>query len=255
MHKFFVDPNQIGEVQVTIIGQEVNHIKNVLRLQIGDQVLVSDGDGRDLCCMIETISNDEIALEIVHDMLASNELSSEIYLFQGLPKKDKMEWIVQKSVELGAHRIVPLEMRRSIVKLDAKNRVKKQQRWQTIAESAASQSKRSKVPIVDEPMTIKGATHLLESMDLLIVAYENAKGISFTREVLSEAKKYGKIGVIIGPEGGFDHEEVDILESLGGTVLSLGSRILRTETAGLALLSYLMIEIEEDNHGKKDIDR
>ena len=255
MHKFFVDPNQIGEVQVTIIGQEVNHIKNVLRLQIGDQVLVSDGEGRDLCCMIETITNDEIFLEIVHDMLASNELSSEIYLFQGLPKKDKMEWIVQKSVELGAYRIVPLEMRRSIVKLDAKNRGKKQQRWQTIAESAASQSKRSKVPIVDEPMTIKGATNLLESMDLLIVAYENAKGISFTREVLSDVKKYGKIGVIIGPEGGFDHEEIDILESLGGRVLSLGSRILRTETAGLALLSYLMIEIEEDNHGKKDIDR
>lgn len=255
MHKFFVDPNQIGEVQVTIIGQEVNHIKNVLRLQIGDQVLVSDGEGRDLCCMIETITNDEISLEIVHDMLASNELSSEIYLFQGLPKKDKMEWIVQKSVELGAYRIVPLEMRRSIVKLDAKNRGKKQQRWQTIAESAASQSKRSKVPIVDEPMTIKGATNLLESMDLLIVAYENAKGISFTREVLSDVKKYGKIGVIIGPEGGFDHEEIDILESLGGRVLSLGSRILRTETAGLALLSYLMIEIEEDNHGKKDIDR
>lgn len=161
-----------------------------------------------------------------------------------------MEWIVQKkSVELGAFSVVPVKMKRTIVKLDAKSSLKKQTRWQNIATSAAKQSKRSIVPEVALPLTFKEMLLALEEMDFIIVPYESANGMTYTREILSNFMNYDKIGIIIGPEGGFADEEIQQLKEMDAKIISLGKRILRTETAGMSVLSYLMIQMEEDNNG------
>jgi 16S rRNA (uracil1498-N3)-methyltransferase len=249
MYRFFVSPDQVNTDFIHIIGPDVNHMKNVLRLKVGDEVTISDGQEKDYCCIIKSIIDNLIVVNILKMSSHSNELNINIVLFQGLPKKDKMEWIVQKAVELGIHEIIPVKMKRSIVKLDEKAAVKKKERWQGIATSAAKQSKRSVIPEVTLPMTFKETLSKLESMDLVLVPYENARGITYTRSILSELGSYATIGIVIGPEGGFDEEEISQLELMEAKIISLGKRILRTETAGMALLAYMMLQIEEDNNG------
>lgn len=248
MFKFFVEESQIIDEQVHIGGSDVNHIVNVVRLKTGDQIYVSDETGQDYLCEIRSMSQDEVLASIIKTMTGNNELSREVYLFQGLPKKDKLEWVIQKAVELGVHEVHPVMMKRSIVKLDDKSKVKKQQRWQTIAHTAAKQSKRSIEPVVKPATSFKLALESLRDMDIILVAYENAKGLKYTREVLSDVSSYGKIGVVVGPEGGFDDQEVEQLIEMGAKIISLGKRILRTETASLTMLSLLMLELEEDDH-------
>lgn len=249
MYRFFVAPEQIGEKTINIIGSDVNHIKNVLRIKPNEEVTISDGQGSDYCCIISEVQSDIIELKIHYKCESSHELSKKLVLFQGLPKRDKMEWIIQKSVELGVSSVVPVKMKRTIVKLDEKTGIKKQVRWQAIATSAAKQSKRSIVPEITVPITFKEMISEIATMDLILVPYENAKGIKYTRQILSDLSKYDKIGIVIGPEGGFDDEEVDCLGEIEAKIISLGKRILRTETAGMTLLSYLMIQIEEDDYG------
>lgn len=249
MYRFFIEPEQVTGNQIEIVGGDVNHIRNVLRLKSGTEVTISDGQGKDYYCIIGEIQKDSVMLDIQYSCDSAYELSKKIVLFQGLPKKDKMEWIIQKSVELGVHRIVPVKMKRTIVKLDDKGAVKKQVRWQSISASAAKQSKRSIVPEVSLPVSFTEMKKQLSEMDLMLVPYENAEGMKFAREVLSSLDKYDKIGIVIGPEGGFDDDEIESLREMEATVISLGKRILRTETAGLAILSNLMIQIEEGNDG------
>ena len=245
MYKFFVETDQVVDNLVKVIGSDVNHMKNVLRFPLGKEVLISDGGGHNYLCRIIGYEEQTALLEVVEALESTTELPVHIHLYQGLPKKDKMELVIQKSVELGVAEVTPLIMKRSIVKLDQKTKVKKQVRWQGIADSAAKQSKRCVLPKVNIPVAIREVIDELKKFDLLLVPYENAEGMNYTRTVLSEVKKCDKIGIIIGPEGGFEEAEIELLKSVNAKTISLGKRILRTETAGLAIMSYLMIDMEE----------
>lgn len=246
MHHFFVDPSSIEEGIVRIVGTDLNHMKNVLRMKPGEEVLISDGTGKDYNCQVKEYGAEEGILVILSENADSRELPSRIWLFQGLPKSDKMEFIIQKAVELGAAGIVPVSTRNTVVKLDPKKEEAKVKRWQAIAESAAKQSKRSLVPRVSGIMTLKEAFDYVESQgfSVRLIPYEHEAGMDGTKTELDAAGPGQDIAVFIGPEGGFDEREIELALSKGVRPISLGRRILRTETAGLALLSVLMMRLE-----------
>ena len=248
MQRFFVEPHQIDEAahQIHIIGTDVNHISNVLRMKQGEEVWISDGGQKEYRCAIEAFSADEVLLHIIYAQEPDYELPSRIYLFQGLPKADKMELIIQKAVELGAYEIIPVETKRCVVKLDGKKAAKKVERWQQIAESAAKQSKRMLVPEVHSVMTFKEALVYAKELDVLLIPYELAKGMKETKELIRSIEPGKSIGVFIGPEGGFEEQEVADAMEAGAKPITLGHRILRTETAGLAVLSVLMFQLEDE---------
>lgn len=248
MQRFFVEPHQIDEAahQIHIIGTDVNHISNVLRMKQGEEVWISDGGQKEYRCAIEAFSADEVLLHIIYAQEPDYELPSRIYLFQGLPKADKMELIIQKAVELGAYEIIPVETKRCVVKLDGKKAAKKVERWQQIAESAAKQSKRMLVPEVRSVMTFKEALAYAKELDVLLIPYELAKGMKETKELIRSIEPGKSIGVFIGPEGGFEEQEVADAMEAGAKPITLGHRILRTETAGLAVLSVLMFQLEDE---------
>ena len=246
MHHFFVNPEQVEDGLIRITGSDVNHIKNVLRIRQGEEMLVSDGTGRDYLCQAEEIAGQEVTVRILETEEEGRELLSRIWLFQGLPKSDKMEFIIQKAVELGAAGIVPVTTRNTVVKLDPKKEETKVKRWQAIAESAAKQSKRSLVPRVSGIMTLKEAFDYVESQgfSVRLIPYEHEAGMDGTKTELDAAGPGQDIAVFIGPEGGFDEREIELALSKGVRPISLGRRILRTETAGLAVLSVLMMRLE-----------
>ena len=246
MHHFFVNPEQVEDGLIRITGSDVNHRKNVLRIRQGEEMLVSDGTGRDYLCQAEEIAGLEVTVRILETEEEVRELPSRIWLFQGLPKSDKMEFIIQKAVELGAAGIVPVSTRNTVVKLDPKKEEAKVKRWQAIAESAAKQSKRSLVPRVSGIMTLKEAFDYVESQgfSVRLIPYEHEAGMDGTKTELDAAGPGQDIAVFIGPEGGFDEREIELALSKGVRPISLGRRILRTETAGLALLSVLMMRLE-----------
>ena len=246
MHHFFVNPEQVEDGLIRITGSDVNHIKNVLRIRQGEEMLVSDGTGRDYLCQAEEIAGQEVTVRILETEEEGRELLSRIWLFQGLPKSDKMEFIIQKAVELGAAGIVPVSTRNTVVRLDQRKEEAKVKRWQAIAESAAKQSKRSLVPRVSGIMTLKEAFDYVESQgfSVRLIPYEHEAGMDGTKTELDAAGPGQDIAVFIGPEGGFDEREIELALSKGVRPISLGRRILRTETAGLALLSVLMMRLE-----------
>ena len=246
MYDFFADSSAIGEIEIIIRGSDVNHMKNVLRLQEGGQVCIHDeSTGKEYRCEIAGYEKDVAHLHIMWVEEANRELPSKIYLFQGLPKGDKMEMIVQKAVELGVAEIVPVAMKRCVVKLDAKKAAKKVSRWNTIALSAAKQAKRGIIPEVREVRNFKDILEEVQDTEFMLVPYEEARGMQASKELISQAKGKKSIGIIIGPEGGFEKEEIKQLKAAGGQTMSLGKRILRTETAGMTVLSILMFTIEE----------
>lgn len=244
MHHFFVSREEIGEEYITITGTDVNHIRNVLRMKPGEEVLISDGYGKDYSCEITSLSEGEVVAKIIDDSYEGAEPESEFYLFQGLPKSDKMELIVQKAVELGVKEVIPVATKRAVVKLDEKKAAKKIERWQSIAESAAKQSRRGIIPKINHVMTFKEALDYAQGFDKNIIPYENFKDMTETKKVLKEISYGMKIGIFIGPEGGFDETEVAQALQKSVAPISLGKRILRTETAGLAILSVLMFQLE-----------
>lgn len=248
MQRFFVEPHQIDEAahQIHIIGTDVNHISNVLRMKQGEEVWISDGGQKEYRCAIEAFSADEVLLHIIYAQEPDYELPSRIYLFQGLPKADKMELIIQKAVELGAYEIIPVETKRCVVKLDGKKAAKKVERWQQIAESAAKQSKRMLIPKIHEVMSFQDALKLAEELDIRLIPYELAKGMKETKEILNQIRPGQSVGIFIGPEGGFEENEISQALEKGAQAITLGRRILRTETAGLAILSVLMFQLEND---------
>ena len=248
MQRFFVEPHQIDEAahQIQIIGTDVNHISNVLRMKQGEEVWISDGGQKEYRCAIEAFSADEVLLHIIYAQEPDYELPSRIYLFQGLPKADKMELIIQKAVELGAYEIIPVETKRCVVKLDGKKAAKKVERWQQIAESAAKQSKRMLIPKIHEVMSFQDALKLAEELDIRLIPYELAKGMKETKKILNQIRPGQSVGIFIGPEGGFEENEVSQALEKGAQAITLGRRILRTETAGLAILSVLMFQLEND---------
>ncbi len=247
MYQFFVPPENIQGSRIVITGEDVNHIKNVLRMKIGEEIAVSNGsDGREYRCGIEEIG-EEIVCSLRFIKEDGVELPSRITLFQGLPKADKMELIIQKAVELGAYEIVPVSMVRSVVKLDEKKKHSRITRWQAISEAAAKQSKRSLIPQIQDVMTMRQAIEYAKKMDILFIPYELAEDMSKTRELFSSIKPGNHIGFFIGPEGGFDKSEIQYALEAGVKPVTLGKRILRTETAGMAVLSILMYQLEGKN--------
>ena len=245
MHHFFVTPQQISGDKIRIEGGDVNHMKNVLRMKLHEKAEISDGESRTYLCEVEAYEEDMAVLHILEEMEADTEPASKLYLFQGLPKSDKMELIVQKAVELGVYKIVPVAMKRCVVRLDDKKAAKKADRWNSIAESAAKQAGRSRIPEVTMPLSYKEALKMAEELDVTLLPYELAGGMEVTREVIRQIKSGQSVGIFIGPEGGFEPEEVDAAVSMGAKVITLGRRILRTETAGLATLAVLMFELEQ----------
>lgn len=244
MYQFFVEPEQIQGNRVVITGKDVNHIKNVLRMQPGEEIAVSNGqDGKEYRCGILELG-EEILCELRFVKEDAVELPSRIYLFQGLPKADKMEFIIQKAVELGVYEIIPVNTKRCIMKLDEKKVKNKIARWQQIAEAAAKQSKRAIIPKVSEPMNFSQAVALGKTLDAKWIPYELAEGMEKTKSLMEQLKPGQSLGIFIGPEGGFEEKEIQTAMENGIEPITLGKRILRTETAGMAILSWVMYHLE-----------
>ena len=245
MYHFFVEPSQIQGKRIVITGGDVNHIKNVLRMKIGEEIAVSNGeDGKEYRCGIEAFSEDEVICGLRFMKEDGVELPSKIALFQGLPKADKMELIVQKAVELGVGEIIPVAAGRSIVKLDEKKAKAKVSRWQGIAEAAAKQSRRGVIPKISEVMSIKEAVAYADSMDVKLIPYEIAEDMAKTKEIISGIRPGESVAVFIGPEGGFEEKEIAAAMERGFLPVTLGKRILRTETAGFTVLAWLMYHLQ-----------
>ncbi len=247
MHRFYVNQDQINQDSIMITGPDVNHIRNVLRMKQGDELIICNGQGKDCYCIIIRVADTIIEAQIKSITDTGTELPARITLFQGLPKKDKMELIIQKAVELGIYEIIPVMTARCVVKLeDKKKEEKKLERWQAIAESAAKQSNRGYLPKVLPVISFKEAMKRAAAMDLAVIPYENASGIQATKDIIGRLTKNTDIGILIGPEGGFEEAEIDLARSSDITPITLGRRILRTETAGFALLSMMMLALEEE---------
>ena len=246
MQNFFVYDWQVQGDMVTVEGTDVNHIVNVLRMKVGEEVSVHDDVNRKYLCRIAELQEDKVCLSILEQQTSDTELPCRIYLFQGLPKGDKMEWIIQKGVELGAYAIVPVATKRAVVKLDEKKAQKKVARWNSIAESAAKQSGRGMIPEVLPVMKFAEALQFAEDLDLNLIPYEKAEGIADTKQRIAEIRPGQSIGIFIGPEGGFEEAEVEMAKEKRAIPVTLGRRILRTETAGMTMLSILMYHLESE---------
>ncbi len=244
MQHFFVTPDQVMEDRIFVEGSDVNHMKHVLRMRTGEQVRISDGNNLTYLCEIAGYEEDRAVLAIRERELSDVELPSRIYLFQGLPKQDKMELIVQKAVELGVYEVIPVATKRAVVKLDEKRAKKKVERWQEIARSAAKQAGRGYIPEVKNVMSYGEALRYSESLDVVLIPYELAEGRKETKAVIESIRSGQSIGIYIGPEGGFEKAEVEDAIAAGAKAITLGKRILRTETAGLTTLSILMFHLE-----------
>ena len=250
MPKFFVTTNQIEGNTIKIQNEDVNHIKNVLRAKIDDTIDICDSlTSKNYICKIEQREEKHIYCHIVGEIDSNVEPHTQVSIFQGLPKADKMEWVIQKSVELGVYDITPLEMKRCVVKLNEKDKAKKVQRWQKIAESAAKQSGRDRIPMINPIININTLYENMKEYDLVLVAYENEKMNTLKQELKKlkqDKQKEMKIAIVIGPEGGIDKEEIAKLEEQHAKIITLGNRILRTETVALSMLSIIMYELEMD---------
>lgn len=246
MYQFFVEPHQISDKVVRIEGADVNHIKNVLRMKIGEELSVSNGvDGKEYRCGIVAMDEECITCELRFIKEDGVELPSQVYLFQGLPKADKMELIIQKAVELGVHAVVPVSTKRCVVKLDDKKAKSKIARWQGISEAAAKQSKRRIVPEVMDVMSFKEALNFVKDFEIKLIPYELAEDMSKTKEIIDAFQPGQQMAIFIGPEGGFEEAEVEAAMNAGVQPITLGKRILRTETAGFTILSWIMYKLEE----------
>lgn len=249
MYNFFVDKFARADNSFKISGKDHNHICNVLRMQVGETFLVSC-EGMSHLCRLAEIDKEEVTAEIIEEDYRNTELPVKFYLFQGLPKADKLELIIQKTVELGVAGIIPVEMSRSIVKLDDKKKKQRKERWQSIAESAAKQSKRNVIPEVFDVISYKLAMQKAAEMDLFLVPYENERGMAETKEALAKIKPGMSVGILIGPEGGFDDKEIALARDAGAAVISLGERILRAETAAITAVAMGMLHVEMNTDGE-----
>ena len=247
MPRFFVRNEQIKGTTIEILGEDVKHIGNVLRKQIGDNVEICDQDTeKSYICKIEEIENESILTKIIEELQGYND-KIKVDIYQGLPKADKMELIIQKSVELGVNAIIPVLMKRCVVKIDSKDESKKITRWQKIAESAAKQSGRNIIPEIKNIVNVEKIIQLIKEYNCVIVAYENEKKNTIKKELLrikENAYDKVKIAVVIGPEGGLEEKDVEMLKQNGAKIVTLGNRILRTETVALNVLSVIMYELE-----------
>lgn len=247
MYRFFVDRNQIYDKRIVITGGDENHIKNVLRMKIGEEISVMvPGDDTEYRCEIASYDENGVVCNLLFVKESDVELPCDITLYQGLPKSDKMELIIQKAVELGVSRIVPVATKRAVVKLDGSKEDKKIARWNSISESAAKQSKRGIIPEVTKVMDYKEAIEDALNADIKIIPYEMSDPDSMeqTRKLIANITPGQSVAIFIGPEGGFSEEEIDVAKNSGVKPITLGHRILRTETAGLVVLSWLVLTLD-----------
>ena len=250
MYHFFVEESRINENRIYVDGADYNHIKNVIRLKNGDEVMISvrnmqmSDAVRNFMCGLSEYTDKAVVFDIIDRDVPDTELPCQVILYQGLPKSDKLELIIQKAVELGVSQIVPVAMKRSVVKLDDKKAAAKLPRWNAISESAAKQSKRSLIPEVRPVMSYALAVREAAGCDICFVPYENENGMAETRRLVSSITPGNRVAVFIGPEGGFEDDEIEAARKLGMHTITLGKRILRTETAGLSFLSMLAYALE-----------
>ena len=253
MPKFFVKQNQIKEDKIIIEGQDVKHIQKVLRAKTGQELEICNSDtGENFLCNINKFNENHILCDIKQKIEEETESNIKVTIFQGLPKADKIEYIIQKAVELGTYDITPVEMKRCVVKLDEKDKKKKIDRWQKISEVASKQSGRNIIPKINNVINIKELCENIKNYDIVLVAYENEKNNTlkqqlqkFKENIKSKLNKNEvKIGIVIGPEGGLELQDVEFLEKGGANIITLGNRILRTETVALNILSIIMYELE-----------
>ncbi|MGV8983213.1 16S rRNA (uracil(1498)-N(3))-methyltransferase [Clostridium sp.] len=243
MHKFFVPKENIDGDNAIIDGEDVKHIYKVLRLKIGDKVSINNCEGKEYIGEITLIDKSEVKINLLEENPINNESPVEVYLFQGMPKSTKMDLIVQKNTELGVKAITPIITERVVVKTELKE-FKKVDRWNRIALEACKQSKRSLVPEINVPIEFSDLLKQLKTMDLVVVPYENEKGYGIKRLMKTiEKESISKVAIIIGPEGGFEESEIHKLKEIGASIVTLGPRILRTETAGFTCLSLIMYEL------------
>lgn len=247
MPKFFIKNNQVKGEYIDITGDDVNHIKNVLRLKIDDCIQVCNSDtGNNYKAQIVSVEKSNIKCSIIEKLNSTVESNVYIHILQGLPKADKMELIIQKCTELGVQEITPVNMERSIVKLNPKDETKKIQRWQKIAEVAAKQSGRDKITQINNIVKFKDIFNVLKDYDAFLVAYEKEKENTLKKELIKlKEVSSPKVAVLIGPEGGIDDEEIKVLKTNNTKIITLGKRILRTETAPLAISSIIQYELEK----------
>ena len=243
MYHFFVSGEQIKDNKAVITGPDVNHIANVLRMKTGEQLEILDGNDHKYLGEISGFQKDSVTVDLLKTYEVDTELPVKIVLFQGFPKSDKMEQIIQKCVELGVSEIVPVMTSRTIVKLDDKKSGKKVERFNAVSLSAAKQSGRGIIPEVKDIMSWKQALEYANNLDKLIIPYEDAEDMNKTREIFNSIKD-GSLGIFIGPEGGFSDSEVKDAINIGAVPVTLGKRILRTETAGMAVLAMLGYVLE-----------
>lgn len=252
MPKFFVKASQIKDDKIEIINEDVNHIANVLRCKIEDKLNICNiDDGKNYETKIIQINKDAICLEIIKNIESESESNIHINILQGLPKADKMELIIQKSTELGAKEITPVNMQRCVVKINNKDEQKKIYRWQKIAEVASKQSGRDIIPKINSVIKLKDIEKILEDYDLILIAYEKEEKNTLKRELLNlkermKEKSNLNIAILIGPEGGISENEIDYLKQVGAKIITLGKRILRTETVALAMISIILYELENN---------
>jgi 16S rRNA (uracil1498-N3)-methyltransferase len=243
MYQFFAREEDVTREYVTITGQDAHHIREVVRLKEGDEIRVSVRGGESYLCRIAELGENFVQAELL-SKAAETELSVPVTLFQAIPKGDRMETVIEKAVELGVKRIVPVEMRYCVVKLRGERAEKKRRKWQALCETAAKQSKRSLVPEVSEILPFEKAREEMLALDLALVPYENENGMTGYREAVQRIENAASIGVMIGPEGGFAPEEIEALREKAA-LLSLGKRILRTDTAAITALSMVMLTLEQ----------
>ena len=251
MQNFFVNENQINNNTVEIVGKDVNHIKNVLRCKVGEKLEIGvnlpDTDSK-YVAEITKIEDEKIICEIVEVLQINKKANVHINIIQGLPKADKMELIIQKCTELGVKEITPIELNRCVVKISSKDKDKKIKRWQTIAETAAKQCGRNAILKINDIYNLKNIYTLLKNYDIILLANEMETSIKL-KDILKQrsevrGQKTEKIAIIIGPEGGFDLNEIEVLEQFGAKSITLGKRILRTETVAMIISGIILYETD-----------
>lgn len=241
MPRFFVDKSAIKDERIELGAENSQHIVAVLRGRVGDEITVCDGEGTDYNCTLVDVNKKQALAKIIDVVKNTNEPDLKITLFQGLPKGDKMELVIQKCVEIGIDKIVPVKTDFTVVKLDNKED-KKVARWNKISEAAAKQCGRGKIPVVENIVSFKEAMERISDFDGAIIPYEKEKDRGI-KQFLSDFR--GKsIAVFIGPEGGFSDNEIQLALEKNVSSVTLGKRILRTETAGLVTGVILLYEIE-----------
>lgn len=242
MQQIFINQSVKEQETFTVAGDDARHLSQVLRMRAGETLRVSTQAGDNYLCEIVALNKTEVTLR-VSEKMASTELEKRIYLFQAIPKGDRMETVIEKAVELGVYEIIPVEMKYCVVKLDDKKKASRLKRYQSIAEAAAKQSKRSSIPQIHDFMSYAEAVAYARQCDVCIVPYECAEGMEATKRVLIKMADASSISIMIGPEGGFADEEIEAVRE-DMDVISLGSRILRTDTAAITTMSMVMLAIE-----------